>query len=205
MQFDTVKVRPISEDEIPDLTQDDLIYVDTKDYNGPVLVPAHLASGSAYYTERGKLQVKTIYGVEFWRAFEDAYVADNSGSEMDVLCVAGTRMSTSLFFPGMAEEEVQARVFAALKAEFGAGVVQVWNERYGPVADTLRDVVEVRREMVVTGSGKHKETHWVDAETRVIATGVYSAQTQHFMGREAPGWQLRIMGHVPATMHTRTI
>lgn len=205
MGFDSIKVRPITKDEVLELTPDDLIYMDTKDYTGPVLEEAHLVKDRSYYIEQGKLQVRTIYGVETWRAFEDVYLPDENGTAMDIHRTAGTRMSTTLFFPGIDQGEAQDRLYKALRAEFGAGTVELWNERSGPVADTLRDVVEVRTEMVVTGSGKNKQTHWRDAEKHVIASGVYAAQTQHFMGRQRPGWSLRIEAHIPRDQSTFTI
>jgi len=213
MEFDSIKARPLTEDEIYALTPEDLVYADWNEFNVPVLMPVHVLKvgkpskdpRTGEITSPPMASIRSIYGTETGRTFDALYVADETAEEMRVFRTAGTRISSSLFFPGMDIPEVEERFFKALRSEFGAGVVQVWNMRSGPVADILRDVVQVRTAIVTNGTGKNKTVEYRDVERKVIASGVYEAQTGYFLGKGEPGWRVQTEGHVPVGEQTKTI
>ncbi|MFC9432727.1 hypothetical protein [Nocardia sp. NPDC057030] len=139
MSFDVVKVRQLNSDELATLTPDDRIYVTEVGLGDTVLVPANL-----YPDWPGlgpdRVGVVSIFGSQTVQSADAVYVADDTGTELPLLRTAGSNLSLSLFFAGMDAEEAQARLYTALRAEFGQGFIEVWNIKSKPVKDTRWDV-----------------------------------------------------------------
>lgn len=203
MQLDTIKVRALTNEEIVALAPEDEILVADSGWTVTVLVPAKVNPKGGYYLRQETLEVTSIYGSTFWVKFGKVFVADDSGIEMPLVRTAGTRLSSTLFFPGLTEEEAKERLARALTSEFGKGIVQVWNLRSGPVKDVLMDVWEVRNDWVPdpapTGRRKNASRGQVKpVERRLVHSGILEAHTQHFVGTARPGWQIEFQPHDPS-------
>jgi hypothetical protein len=208
---DMIRVRPLEPDEIRSLGTDQLIYVDDRHFaDPPVLVPAYLRAGGDYYLNNPSpsAPVRTIYGDEFFASFDGVFEADDIGEEMQVVRTVGSRLSGTFFFLGTDPEEVSERVRKALRAEFGPGVVEVWNERSGPVRDIRYDVYETRTAWVPKeGSRKSKkqEGSYEIVEKRLIARGVRDGHQQHLMNRVSKGWSPLVEIHQPEATETEVL
>jgi hypothetical protein len=209
-----VTVRPLSKDEIDALTADDEVLVPSSDFQPHTgLLERAYNVRQPYTTERVRLQ--TVYGSEFSVDNSTIYVESEDGEEKRLIKDSGTRISPSLFFPGLDETEAIERLRKALRAEFGAGVVEVWNMRSGPARDIRWDVYEVRSELIEVEKAPYRpgsqpkngrgRREYVEVERRLLARGVRDGHEHHFMGKEQQGWRLDIQLHNPEITTVDTI
>jgi hypothetical protein len=207
-QFDIIKVITLRPEEIQDLTVDDLIYVRDSDFKDTVLVRAHILGKR---TRDSEVEIKDIYGSTRWWSFDDCVYAEHQdGDELPLMRTAGARLSSTLFFPGMEEEEAQERLYKAIRSEFGAGVVQAWSTRTGPVRNLRWNVYAVKRDWVaVQPKDKRKKatsTTTVETSRRPLAQGVWDGHDNHFGHLLEIGEQLHIEPYTePAEQAGRTI
>jgi hypothetical protein len=202
-QFGSITARVLNEGEIETLTPEDLVYVPAPEFYGPVLTPGHLKGGDDYYRERQSFCVKTIYGTESHYKPDSIYVADDNGEEYAAIRTCGVKISSTLFFPDITEEEAQERLFKALRAEFGPGVVELWNKRSGPVRDVTWDVHGITRDVVKAAKGK--EPAVVETEQRTIARGVRDGHAWFFRNHAQRGEQIVCDVQLPEQSSTFTI
>ncbi|GAA1979210.1 hypothetical protein [Kitasatospora viridis] len=216
MQLEEITVRALTDDEIKALTPEDVIYVPDPDFKHDpfkhdsdpnplilILVEARRAERGEYYLKQGSLQVQNIYGVEYWVPATQVFTADPDGQAMPKFSTAGTNLSLALYIPGMSEEEAKTAVFDALRAKFGAGVVQVWNARTRPVKDLRYDVYEEKM-VYQPGPSKKDPGTYVATRVRTVANGVLGGQVQYLRGQNA-GTRLVTEIHIPAESVTETI
>lgn len=199
-----VNVRPLSEDEFEALAVGDEVYIPSSDFQrhtGLLERARVVSSGSG-----AKLRIRTDYNSEYSAGV--VYVPSEDGEEKWLFKDAGTRVSTALFIPGLEEPEAIERLRKALRAEFGGGVVEVWNMRSGPVRDIRWDVYEVRRDLVPVGPKPKRgsaPTEWREVERRLLARGIRDGNERYFMGKEQQGWSLHIELHDPELTTVDTI
>lgn len=193
-QFDIIKVITLRPEEIQDLTVDDLIYVRDSSFKGIVLVKAHILGQR---TRESEVEIRNIYGSTRWWSFDDnVYVEHEDGDPLPLMRTAGARLSSTLFFPGMEEEEVQERLYQAIRNEFGPGVVQAWSTRTGPVRNVRWNVYAVQRDWIaVQPKDKRKKatsTTTVEISRRMLAQGVWDGHENHFGHLLEVGEQLHL-------------
>ncbi|MFI0966985.1 hypothetical protein ACH4S8_37225 [Streptomyces sp. NPDC021080] len=210
-----VTVRPLSEDEIEALTPDDEVLVPASDFQAHtgLLERAKVVAGRHGGCGGDKVRILTVYGSE--HSVGAVYVPSVVGAEMRLINDSGARVSTTLFIPGLEAPQAVERLRKALRAEFGAGVVEVWNERSGPVRDIRWDVYEVRRDLVEVERAPYRvgnepkrgrgRKEWVEVERRILASGVRDGHQHHYMGKERMGWSLDIKLHNPEISTVDTI
>lgn len=207
-QFDIIKVITLSPDEIRALTVDDLIYVRDSSFKDTVLVPAHILGKR---TRESEIEIQDIYGSTRWWSFDDnVYAEHEDGDPLPLMRTAGARLSSALFFPGITAEEAKERLYKAIRAEFGPGVVQAWNMRTGSVRNIRWNVYAVRRDWVaVQPKDKRKKatsTDTVEISRRPLAQGVWDGHDAHFGHLLELGESLHIEPYTePAEQAGRTI
>jgi hypothetical protein len=213
-----VTVRALSREEIEALGADDEVYVPSSDfYSHTGLVErAHLAVDRTRTHSHDKYAyVRTIYGHEYSVGLDEVYVPVEDGEEKWLMKTAGARVSTSLFFPDMDEGEAIERLYKAIRNEFGAGVVERWNQRSSPVRDVRRDVYEVRRDLVEVerapyrvGSepkGGRGRKEYVEVERNLLARGVRDGREDYYRGQVREGWSFHAELHNPEVTAADTI
>jgi hypothetical protein len=197
VNLDTVKARVLTGEEIVGLTPEDDILVADFGWTVDVLVPAKINHKGEYYLKQNTLEVTSIYGSTFWVKFGKVFVSDEGGAEYPLIRSAGSRLTASLFFPGLGEDEVRERFSRALVEEFGSGFVERWNMRSGPVKDVLMDVWEVRREWVPSPGkrkgGKGQAGEFKVVERELLRRKILEAHTPHFMNAARPGWEIEFL------------
>lgn len=181
-QFDTIKARALTKEEFNSVTPEDLIYVSAGGWSIPILEPGYF-TGNEYYRRTGSLEVRTIYSSQVWQPLGSVYVADDNGEEFPAIRTSGVRVSSTLYFPDMTEDEARERMYKALRAEFGEGVIEVWNIRSSPIRDVTHDVYAVERDLNRTKTG---EVSCVEKSRRTLARGVRDGHERFFRG-ETPG------------------
>lgn len=200
-----VRVRPLSAPEAPAVAPGDLLYIQDSDFTGPLLTPVHRKAGDESFRE-GKNGPELLVhpdfgGGEIWVRTGRVFIPHGEGTEMPVMCSAGTRISSSLFLPGLDGEEAMKRFKKAMRAEFGPGVVEVWNLRSGPVRDLRYDVWEVCTGWVAdeqpAGRDRKVPGRVRETERRLLARGVRDGHQHHFSDKAAPGWQIVVEPHQP--------
>lgn len=198
-QFNEIKVRQLSVDEFPEVNLLDLVYVSADDEDESVLTAVIVTDPAGLGTEGGYAACRTIFGEDQQiHLSSPIYVEDPKGEVVSVIASAGAYIGLGLFFPGMDAKEVQERMFAALRKEFGSGLIQLWDEEALPVANVLYDVYETTQ--VSTGRGKTRETKNVRA---LRASGVYGPQAKKITP-ENNGY-ISIEPHQPTTHQAPTI
>lgn len=209
---ETVRVRALELDEIRSLGPDDLIYVQDPGFTSRVLVPARRKMDDEAYLDRQSnpsVHVRSVFGREFYvSANNDVFEQDDLGEEMPVIRSAGTRITSSLFFTGLKEDEALDRLKRALRDEFGPGIVEVWNMRSTPVRDLRWDVYAVRtawRPKEGSRKGRGQEGSYEVAEKKLLARNVRDGHEQHFMGKAEPGWNVVTEPHQPDTSQVEVL
>ncbi|MFD7835645.1 hypothetical protein [Streptomyces sp. NPDC059761] len=198
MEFDSITVRALEPDEIRALSSDDDIYVPDSDFRVPILIAARRKVDTDNDLRFGpedspKAAVRTIYHMETHVPFGQIYVADPKGQEMAAMGNSGTRMGMTLFIPGMDENETQERFRKAMRAEFGPGVIELWNMRTAPVRAIQWDVYEERTEW--RSDGTRNGGGWAVAERILLKRGVHDGHQHHFHARQ--GWKIAKELHQP--------
>lgn len=206
-----LKLRLLELEEVRNLGPADRIYVQDFDFRSQLLVPANRTMDDGDHLDREvnpQVKVRSIFGGEFHVKATKVFEEDPLGEEMPVIRSVGSRVSSSLFITGMDPDEAEARLKRALRAEFGPGVVEVWNLRSQPTRDLRWDVYEVRNGWVrKEGSrkGRGQEGSIREVERRLLARGVRDGHERYFMGKETPGWQLMVEPHQPDTSGTEVL
>jgi hypothetical protein len=204
---DPVRVRVLELEEVRNLGPEELIYVQAQDFKSLVLVPAYRKMRDEAYLDRGdnpRVHVRSIFGSEFYASAENGvFEADDLGEEMPVIRSAGTRVSSSVFISGLDPDVAEERVRKALRAEFGPGVVEVWNMRSGPVRDLRWDVYAIRTSWV--SESRKGEGSFQEVERRVVARNIRDGHERYYMGKEPVGWQLVTEPHQPDTTQTEVL
>jgi hypothetical protein len=206
---DSVRVCALDLEEVRNLGPNDLIYVQAQDFESRVLVPAYRKMRDKAYLDRETsptVHVRSIFGSEFHTSAENnVFVADDLGEEMPVIRSAGTRVSSSVFIPGLDPDVAEERVRKALRAEFGPGVVEVWNMRSGPVRDLRWDVYAIRTSWVSAKGGRKGDGSFQEVERRLLARNIRDGHERYYMGKEPVGWQLLTEPHQPDTTQTEVL
>jgi hypothetical protein len=203
-----IKMRLMEPDEVRNLGPTDLVYVQDFDFRSQLLIPAYRAMGDGDHLHREKdpqVKVRSVFGGEFHVKVTEVYEEDPLGEEMPVIRSSGSRISSSLFFTGIDPAEAEERLKKALRAEFGPGVVEVWNLRSQSTRDLRWDVYEVRNGWVSEGSGRKSRGSVKEVERRLLARGVRDGHERHYMGKETPGWQLVVDPHQPDTSNIEVL
>lgn len=207
-----IKMKALDLEEVRSLGPDDLIYVQDSDFTSPLLVPAYRKMRDDAYLDRKDkptVHVRCIYGSEFYVSAEtEVYQEDDLGEEMPVIRSVGTRVSSSIFIPGVEPEEAEARLKKALREEFGPGVVELWNLRSQPTKDLRWDVYQVKTGWVPkAGSrkGRGQEGSFQEVQRKLLARGVRDGHERYFMGKAEPGWQVMVDPHQPHTAETEVL
>ncbi|MFE2934831.1 hypothetical protein [Streptomyces sp. NPDC059278] len=192
-KLDTMKARALTEEERAFLAKDDEVFVDTGEFNQTVLAPGWCDAAP----RTGATAVKTIYGAR--GLYEKVYVPDENGEELPLIRTAGHRATATVFVPDMEEGELQERVKRALRNEFGAGLVELWNLRTSPTRDLRWDVYFERKELVSVGGpvDGRGQLHWRVVERDCQARGVRDGHHRLFMGKEPKGWSISFELHHP--------
>ncbi|MFE6000388.1 hypothetical protein ACFQ6C_26565 [Streptomyces sp. NPDC056454] len=200
-----VHVRQLSDDEVKALEVGSEVFAPSSDFRSHtgLLERGRIAEQLGNSSKR---RVLSVYGTEY--SVDTLYVPSEGGEEKWLIKDSGSRVSTSLFFTGLDEEEAIERLRKALREEFGGGVVEVWNTRSAPVRDIRWDVYEIRMDQVPVGPKPQRgkaPTEWREVERRPLARGVRDGHERHFMGKEQMGWRLQIELHNPEITTVDTI
>lgn len=209
---DRIKMRALDAGEVRNLGPDDLIYVQDSGFRSRVLVPAYRKMDDSAYLDREdkpNVHVRCIYGNEFYVSAEtEVFQEDPLGEEMKVIRSVGSRVSSSIFIPGVDQEEAEARLKKALREEFGPGVVELWNLRSQPTKDLRWDIYAVRTGWVPkegSRKGRNQEGSFQEVQRKLIARGVRDGHQPYFLGRAEPGWQIMADPHQPHTAETEVL
>jgi hypothetical protein len=218
MNLEPIRVRRITAADLGSLGSEDPVYVADSGFALPILVDGYIRFGAlkvgpdeiTAWVEEGKtplIPVRTVYGPEFHQKLDLIFLPDEDGIEMPYLDSAGTWVKPALFIPGVDEHEAIERVKRALRAEFGPGVVELWNIRSGPVRDVRWDVWEVQRKFVLdsTSSRKKPSGSVVETDRRLVASGIRDGHQNYYRSRVSPGWELDIRVHQPQGGGTETL
>lgn len=208
----TIKMKALDPEEVRSLGPNDLIYVQDHGFASRILVPAYRKMDDAAYLDREdkpRVHVRSIYGSEFHVCAEtEVFEEDALGEEVSVIRSAGTRVSSSVFLPGVEPEEAEARLKKALREEFGPGVVELWNLRSQPTRDLRWDVYQVQTGWVPregSRKGRNQEGSFQETGRKLLARGVRDGHERYFMGKAEPGWQIVIYPHQPHTAETKIL
>lgn len=204
-KLDSIRVRSLTGEGIASLGEGDEVFVDTREFNQTVLVPGRCTGAPGFKA----VGVKTMYGSR--GVHEKVYVADADGDEeLPLIRTAGHRATATVFVPDMGEAELQERVKQALRNEFGAGVVELWNLRTSPTRDLRWDVYFERKDLVSAGAPVEdrsadreigvpdaRQLYWRVVERDCQARGVRDGHHRLFMGKEPKGWSISFELHQP--------
>jgi hypothetical protein len=80
--------------------------------------------------------ILTLYGSLYSARATEFFVEDPEGEERPVIETVGTQVSMAIYVPGMEGPDVLERMRKALRAEFGAGLLQLRQETHRPVPET---------------------------------------------------------------------
>lgn len=209
---DRIKMRALDAEAVRNLGPDDLIYVQDSGFRSRVLVPAYRKMDDSAYLDREdkpSVHVRCIYGNEFYVSAEtEVFQEDPLGEEMKVIRSVGSRVSSSIFIPGVTPEEAEARLKKALREEFGPGVVELWNLRSQPTKDLRWDIYAVKTGWVPkkgSRKGRNQEGSFQEVQRKLIARGVRDGHQPYFLGRAEPGWQIMADPHQPHTTETEVL
>lgn len=207
-----IKMKALDPDEVRSLGPSDLIYVQDHGFTSRVLVPAYRKMDDTAYLDREdkpRVHVRSVYGSEFYVSAEtDVFEEDALGEEMPVIRSVGTRVSSSVFIPGVEPEEAEARLKKALREEFGPGVVELWNLRSQPTKDLRWDVYQVKTVWVPkegSRKGRKQEGSFQEIQRKLLARGVRDGHERYFMGKADPGWQVMSEPHQPHMTETEVL
>lgn len=207
-----IKMQLLDPDEVRNLGPGDLIYVQDSDFTSRVLVPAYRKMDDDAYLgreDKPTVHVRSIFGSEFYASAEtDVFQEDALGEEMKVIRSVGTRVSSSVFIPGVEPDEAEARLKKALREEFGPGVVELWNLRSQPTKDLRWDVYQVKTGWVPSKGGRKgskQEGSFQEIQRKLLARGVHDGHERYFMGKAEPGWQIMVDPHQPHTAETEVL
>lgn len=197
--FYEIKLRKPTEEEVTQLAPTDPVYVEPAEFEGDetyplILVEGHVTNPAA---EGGFYPVTTIFGAEVQSGVDGIYVPDKGGEPVHVVRQEGTHFDLSLLFPKIAPEEVRERVFAALREEFGAGLISIVKSEAVPFSAIKYDVHE--QVTVVTGRGK---TRQVDEVLTPLAEGVYHPEA---LALRPKSGKFIVSVHKPKTRQMPTI
>lgn len=196
LEFDTIKARALTPEEIRALTTEDTVYIAESDFTRTVLAAGKITGKGPRHIKEESVEIRTIYGVSCWYAFGEVYTADGKGGEMLALRTAGTRMSSTLFFPGLDAEEAKERLYAAIRSEFGSGFVEEWSLRTGPVRALRWNVYAVKRERVTVAQPdrrkKSTQSRVVETSRRLLIQGAWDGHDNHLRNQLELGEELHM-------------
>lgn len=142
-----IHARRMTFEEVSTLEKGSRFLVPTHDRQSGVLVPARLDT-QLYTKERETLEagvpsghsvpslsVQSDYGSLYHVAANQIWAADSDGEAMYEIETVGTQVSLVLYAPGMEGPDVLERARKALRAEFGAGILQLRQETHRPVSE----------------------------------------------------------------------
>lgn len=208
-----IKMRALDLEEVRHLGPKNLIYVQDTGFTSQVLVPAHRKMKDDAYLGREvkpTVHVRSIFGSDFYVSAETGvFEQDDLGEEMPVIRSVGARVSSSIFILGVDPEEAEERLKNALRAEFGAGVVELWNMRSGPTKDLRWDVYQVKTGWVQKEGGRKKgrgqEGSFQVIARQLLRRGVRDGHERYFMGKAEAGWQIVADPHDPDISETEVL
>jgi hypothetical protein len=211
VQAEKVRVTPLTLEQVRSLSEGDRVLVpDHRVLDPEFLVPARIGKSGTYLTRENDPQVRILsdFGASYLVNADKVFEEDPLGEERFLMPVAGSRVSSSLFFPGLDPKDAEERLKRALVAEFGPGVVEVWNMKSAPTRDLRWDIYHVQRGWVPGKKTRRGTTggSFEEIQRKLVARGIRDGQQSYFQNVNLEGdWIVVALPHEPHLVETEVL